>query len=124
MRNRAFGSQQCFSPTRARGGKEFFEKDGNYIYEMAQWYPRLAAFTDVNGWQHKQFLGRGEFALEFGDYKVSITAPADHVVASTGTLRNAAKVLTDEQRAQLDTMALERQKRREEKRQERAGATP
>ncbi len=52
----------------ARGGYEFFEKDGNYIYEIAQWFPRVVSYTDYTGWQHKQFLGRGEFTLELGDY--------------------------------------------------------
>lgn len=56
--------------TRARSGYEYFEKDGNYLYEMAQWFPRMCAYDDVNGWQHKQFLGQGEFTLIFGDYKV------------------------------------------------------
>ena len=83
---------------RARGGYEFFEEDGNYIYEIAQWFPRMCAYTDYSGWQNKQFLGRGEFALEFGDYRVEITAPADHVVASTGELKNPERVLTGEQR--------------------------
>jgi len=69
-----------------RSGYEFFPKDGNYLYEMAQWFPRLAAYNDVSGWQHKQFLGAGEFTLEFGNYKVRITAPDDHIVASTGAL--------------------------------------
>jgi hypothetical protein len=78
---------------RARGGCEFFEKDENYIYEIAQWYPRVVAYTDYEGWQHKQFLGRGEFTLELGDYKVSITAPSDMVVAATGDLKNADRVL-------------------------------
>ncbi len=77
-----------------RTGSEFFEKDGNYIYEMAQWFPRLAAFTDVTGWQHKQYLGQGEFTLEFGDYIVRITAPADHMVGSTGVLQNPNEVLS------------------------------
>ncbi len=54
-----------------RSGYEYFEKDGNYLYEMAQWFPRMAVYDDVNGWQHKQYIGRGEFALPFGDYKVS-----------------------------------------------------
>ena len=76
-----------------RTGSEFFEKDGNYIYEMAQWFPRLAAFTDVTGWQHKQYLGQGEFTLEFGDYIVRITAPSDHVVGATGVLQNPNEVL-------------------------------
>jgi hypothetical protein len=79
-----------------RTGLEFFEKDGNYIYEIAQWFPRLAAFTDVTGWQHKQYLGQGEFTLEFGDYIVRITAPSDHVVGATGVLQNPNEVLTEE----------------------------
>ncbi|MGB3618773.1 MAG: M1 family metallopeptidase [Catalinimonas sp.] len=84
-----------------RSGYEYFAEDDNYLYEMAQFYPRMAVYDDVNGWQHKQFLGRGEFALPFGDYRVSITAPADHVVASTGTLQNASQVLTATQRQRL-----------------------
>lgn len=87
---------------RARGGCEFFEEDGNYIYEMAQWFPRMAAYTDVHGWQHKQFLGRGEFTLEFGDYEVRITVPEDHIVASTGVLQNADEVLTQAQLERLE----------------------
>jgi len=86
---------------RARGGYEYFYEDDNYIYEIAQWFPRMAAYTDYTGWQHKQFLGRGEFTLEFGDYKVAITVPADHVVASTGSLQNPKDVLTEEQRKRL-----------------------
>lgn len=82
---------------RGRTGCEYFESDDNYIYEMAQWFPRLCAYTDVTGWQHKQFLGRGEFTLEFGDYDVNITVPADHIVASTGVLQNAEQVLTEQQ---------------------------
>ena len=85
----------------ARGGFEFFKDDGNYVYEIAQWYPRVAAYTDVNGWQHKQFLGNGEFTLEFGDFEVEITAPNDHIVAATGELQNPGEVLTDEQRKRL-----------------------
>lgn len=84
-----------------RSGYEFFEEDGNYLYEMAQWFPRLAAYTDYTGWQNKQFIGRGEFTLEFGDYVVSITVPDDHVVASTGTLQNPDEVLTATQRERL-----------------------
>ncbi|AMM50440.1 aminopeptidase [Rufibacter sp. DG15C] len=83
-----------------RGGYEFFPEDGNYEYQMAQWFPRMAVYDDVNGWQHKQFLGTGEFALPFGDYKVSLTVPADHVVASTGELQNE-DVLTSTQRNRL-----------------------
>jgi hypothetical protein len=77
-----------------RAGCEYFPEDKNYLYELAQWFPRLCVYDDVDGWQHKQYLGTGEFALEFGDYKVSITVPADHVVASTGVLQNASQVLS------------------------------
>ncbi len=86
---------------RGRSGYEYFPRDKNYIYEMAQWFPRLCAYTDATGWQHKQFLGRGEFTLEMGDYVVRITAPRDHVVASTGTLLNADQVLSRRQRARM-----------------------
>ncbi|MBP6002600.1 MAG: M1 family metallopeptidase [Pyrinomonadaceae bacterium] len=80
-----------------RAGYEFFPVDGNYIYEMAQWFPRMAAYNDVSGWQHKQFLGSGEFTLEFGDYLVRITTPNDHVVSATGVLQNPSVVLTPTQ---------------------------
>lgn len=82
---------------RVRGGYEYFEKDKNYVYNIAQWYPRMCAYTDVHGWQNKQTLG-SEFTLEFGDYDVRITAPDDHIVASTGELQNPGEVLTAEQR--------------------------
>jgi hypothetical protein len=85
-----------------RTGYEFFPKDGNYIYEIAQWFPRMAAYNDVSGWQHKQFLGAGEFTLEFGNYHVSINAPADHVISATGVLQNPEKVLTATQRQRLE----------------------
>ena len=81
---------------RARGGYEFFEEDGNYIYEIAQWFPRVVSYTDYKGWQHKQFLGRGEFTLELGDYVVRITTPSNMVVAATGELQNAKEVLKPE----------------------------
>ncbi|MGN6134647.1 MAG: M1 family metallopeptidase, partial [Aureliella sp.] len=84
-----------------RTGYEFFEKDENCIYEIAQFYPRLAAFCDVTGWQHKQYLGQGEFTLELGDYLVKITAPADHVVAATGVLQNPGEVLSEVQLERL-----------------------
>lgn len=84
-----------------RTGCEYFEKDKNYIYEIAQWFPRMVAYTDANGWQHKQFLGTGEFTLELGDYLVRITAPSDHIVAATGVLQNSGEVLTAEQRERL-----------------------
>jgi hypothetical protein len=85
---------------RVRGGFEFFEKDGNYVYNIAQWYPRLCAYTDYRGWQNRQTLG-AEFALEFGDFNVSITVPDDHIVASTGELQNADDVLSPAQRKRL-----------------------
>ncbi|MDE0866711.1 MAG: M1 family metallopeptidase [Rubripirellula sp.] len=78
---------------RARGGYEYFEEDKNYIYEIAQWFPRVVSYTDYKGWQHKQFLGRGEFTLELGDYVVRITTPGDMIVAATGELQNAKEVL-------------------------------
>ena len=81
---------------RARGGYEFFEEDENYIYEIAQWFPRVVSYTDYKGWQHKQFLGRGEFTLELGDYVVRITTPSNMVVAATGELTNAKDVLKPE----------------------------
>lgn len=76
--------------SRTSWGRSNFEKfeNGGKIYEVAQWFPRMCAYTDVRGWQNKAFQGRGEFALEFGDYRVAITAPADHIVASTGELKN------------------------------------
>ncbi len=85
-----------------RSGMEYFPEDGNYLYSIAQFFPRMAVYDDVNGWQNKQFLGRGEFTLPFGDYKVRITVPADHVVGATGILQNPEKVLTSEQRALLE----------------------
>jgi hypothetical protein len=87
--------------TRARSGLEYFPQDGNYLYGLAQWFPRLAAYNDVSGWQHKQFLGAGEFTTEFGDYKVRITVPDDHIVSSTGVLQNPDQVLTAKQRERL-----------------------
>jgi hypothetical protein len=85
-----------------RTGYEFFKGDGNYIYEIAQWFPRMAAYNDASGWQHKQFLGAGEFTLEFGNYRVRITAPDDHIVAATGVLQNPQEVLTRAQRERLE----------------------
>ncbi|MCK5425028.1 MAG: M1 family metallopeptidase, partial [Emcibacter sp.] len=87
---------------RARGGMEYFKEDDNYIYEIAQWFPRMAAYSDYDGWTNKQFLRNGEFTLEFGDYDVSITVPADHIVSSTGVLRNPKDVLTAVQQARLE----------------------
>ncbi|MCY7348928.1 MAG: hypothetical protein LH614_22285, partial [Pyrinomonadaceae bacterium] len=79
-----------------RTSYEYFARDGNYIYAIAQWFPRMAAYNDVSGWQHKQYLGSGEFTLEFGDYLVRLTAPNDHVVTATGVLQNPAQVLKPE----------------------------
>jgi len=81
-----------------RSGYEYFKEDDNYLYTIAQFYPRMAVYNEVEGWQNKQFLGNGEFTLTFGDYKVNITVPADHIVGATGTLTNASSVLTSEQR--------------------------
>lgn len=85
-----------------RGGYEHFTENDNYIFGLAQWFPRLAAYTDYTGWQNKQFLGRGEFTLEFGDYEVNLTVPADHIVAATGVLTNPEDVLTPEQQNRLE----------------------
>ena len=89
----------------ARSGFEHFPKDlragGNDIFLLAQWFPRMAAYSDYEGWHNKEFLGRGEFTLEFGNYDVSITVPADHIVASTGALQNPNDVLTATQRERL-----------------------
>jgi hypothetical protein len=85
-----------------RSGYEYFEQDKNYLYEMAQFFPRLCVYNDAAGWQNKQFLGSGEFALEFGDYKVKITVPADHIVAATGVLQNPGDVLKKSWTDRLD----------------------
>ncbi len=84
----------------ARAGYETFD-DGNDIFLVAQWFPRLVAYSDFEGWHNKEFLGNGEFTLEFGDYQVAITVPADHVVSSTGELQNPNEVLSAEQRRRL-----------------------
>lgn len=81
-----------------RSGYEYFPAEDNYLYTIAQFFPRMAVYADYQGWQHKQFLGQGEFTLPFGDYQVSITVPADHIIAATGELQNAGSVLTAEQR--------------------------
>lgn len=80
-----------------RGGMEFFPEDGNYSYTLAQWFPRMCVFDDYEGWQNKQFLGAGEFALVFGNYRVRITVPSDHVIGATGWLQNPKEVLSTEQ---------------------------
>ncbi|MBU0696061.1 MAG: M1 family metallopeptidase [Bacteroidetes bacterium] len=80
-----------------RGGYEYFPADDNYLYTITQWYPRMAVYSDFQGWQNKQFTGRGEFALTFGDFKVNITVPADHVIGATGECQNYSAVLTSAQ---------------------------
>ncbi len=89
-----------------RSGYEYFEKDENYLYTIAQFFPRMCVYDDVEGWQNKQFLGRGEFALPFGDYDVSITVPSDHIVGATGELQNGNSVLTAEQRKRFEKAKL------------------
>jgi len=84
-----------------RSGLEYFPEEDNYLYTLAQFFPRMCVYSDVEGWQNKQFLGAGEFALPFGDYVVNISVPGDHVVASTGVLKNSTQVLTAEQRRRL-----------------------
>jgi hypothetical protein len=76
-------------------------KTGDYIYQVAQWYPRMCAYYDQEGWQIKPYIGHGEFALEFGAFEVQITVPEDFVVAATGTLVNAGDVLTSKMRERL-----------------------
>ncbi|MEO5948376.1 MAG: M1 family metallopeptidase [Chitinophagaceae bacterium] len=80
-----------------RGGYEFFPEDGNSEFTMTQWYPRLCVYSDFQGWQNHQFTGRGEFALTFGNFKVQMTVPADHVIGATGECQNYAQVLTPAQ---------------------------
>lgn len=80
-----------------RGGYEYFAEDDNNLYSIAQWFPRLAVYSDFQGWQNMQFSGGAEFALTFGNYKVNITVPEDHIVAATGECKNLAAVLTPAQ---------------------------
>ncbi len=80
-----------------RSGLEYFEEEDNYLYTIAQFFPRMAVYIDNEGWQNKQFLGGGEFALTFGDYEVDLTVPSDFIVGATGTLQNSKEVLTSEQ---------------------------
>ena len=80
-----------------RGGYEYFPEDGNYVFTMTQWYPRLCVYSDFQGWQNHQFTGRGEFALSFGNFKVQMTVPADHTIGATGECQNYAQVLTPAQ---------------------------
>ena len=85
-----------------RSGFDYYEKDGNYVFTIAQFFPRMAVYNETEGWQHKQFLGGGEFALPFGNYKVRITVPSDHIIGATGVLQNPVEALTAHQQAQLN----------------------
>jgi hypothetical protein len=89
-----------------RGGYENFPEDGNDLYTMTQWYPRMCVYSDFHGWQNHQFTGRGEFALVFGNFKVSMNVPADHVVGGTGECKNYDQVLTSEQLARYKKLKL------------------
>jgi len=80
-----------------RGGYEYFPEDGNDLYTMSQWYPRLCVYSDFQGWQNHQFAGSGEFTLTFGNFKVAMTVPADHVVMATGEGQNYQQVLSPAQ---------------------------
>ena len=82
---------------RARSGYEYFPEDGNRAYVIAQFFPRMAVYNDVEGWQNYQFWGNGEFALNFGNYEVKLTVPADHIVEATGQLQNPKEVLSREE---------------------------
>ena len=84
-----------------RSGYEHFDDDNNDVYCIAQFYPRMCVYNDIEGWQNKQFLGRGEFTVGFGDFKVSITVPDDYLVAASGELTNSKDVLTHLQQKRL-----------------------
>lgn len=84
-----------------RSGYEYFKNEDNYLYTIAQFFPRMCVYNDVEGWQNKQFLGSGEFTLPFGNYDVKITVPDDHIVAATGELQNGTTVLSKEQQERL-----------------------
>ena len=86
-----------------RGGFEYFPEDGNDLYTITQWYPRLCVYSDFQGWQNHQFAGSGEFALTFGNFKVAMTVPADHVVMATGQAQNYQQVLSAAQYARWQT---------------------
>ncbi|CAN5157550.1 M1 family metallopeptidase [soil metagenome] len=85
------------TPNDGRSGMEYFPEDGNYSYIIAQWFPRMCVYDDVVGWQNKQFLGQGEFTVNFGNYEVNLTVPADHIVATTGVVQNLKELITPAQ---------------------------
>ncbi|MFI5204975.1 MAG: M1 family peptidase, partial [Flavobacteriales bacterium] len=80
--------------TGGRGGYEYFSGDGNSLFTITQWYPRMCVYSDNQGWQNKQFTGRGEFTLAFGNFKVELTVPADHIICATGQCSNLSKILS------------------------------
>lgn len=95
-----------------RGGYEHFAEDGNDLFTITQWFPRMCVYSDFKGWQNNQFTGRGEFALPFGNYKVTMNVPADHIVAATGEGKNFKEVLSNAQflrwqKAQTSTEPIE-----------------
>jgi hypothetical protein len=94
---------------RRMGFERFDKEDKNELFEIAQFYPRMAAYYDAHGWQNTQYRGDGEFTLEFGDYDVEITVPSDHIVAATGELQNEGEVLTAAQRQRLEQARTARQ---------------
>ena len=85
-----------------RSGYEHFSKDGNNNYVIAQFYPRMCVYDNVEGWQNDQFWGRSEFALEFGDFTVNITTPEDHMLGATGILKNEGEVLSRKELKRLE----------------------
>jgi len=90
------------TPNDGRSGMEYFPEEDNYLYIIAQWFPRMCVYDDVVGWQNKQFLGQGEFTLAFGNYEVNLTVPADHIVGGTGMVQNLKELLTTEQYARFE----------------------
>ncbi len=90
------------TPNDGRSGMEYFPEDGNYLYIIAQWFPRMCVYDDVVGWQNKQFLGQGEFTLSFGNYDVNLTLPSDFIAGGTGMVQNLKEVLTADQYARFE----------------------
>jgi len=88
--------------TRARSGYEYFPEDDNYMYNIAQFYPRMCAYNSVDGWQNKQFMGRGEFTLSFGNFNLEITVPKNFIVGATGVLQNSKDVLSKTERERIE----------------------
>ena len=116
-----------------RGGYEYFEKDDNYIFTITQWHPRLCVYSDFEGWQNKQFTGRGEFALTFGNFLVKMTLPDDYMVGSTGECLNYSTVLSSKQQqrwkeahnasAPVEIVTLDEAKKLEKKKKSKTNKT-